>query len=305
MLTMTLEEAQNYPINITPMSREEARECINAIRGNLESLRLMLLELHRRRGWEALGYNSWEDCAVEEFGKSRSYVFRLLAAAEVQENLGSSMGSTIVDPKDIPVSQLTVLARLPLEQQAEGLLKAEEIAQAEGKKRNATHITQAVKEIKPKNQMPPSNSATQTDEQITAAGDADDDTTQSNQPESSPTPAPPRPTQMLSAAVEACLGDFTMPASLDEPLQGVVYVSPNQAIEKWVSKLLKAFKDGAVTEAIALLPLEHQVFVKFADYPLCPLNGFVAVYLGRRTDNFVLCFEDLGAVWHRYGRETL
>ena len=63
------------------------------------------------------------------------------------------------------------------------------------------------------------------------------------------------------------MGDVTMPVSLDEPLQGVVYVS-TQAIGKWVSKLLKAFKDGAVTEAIMLLLLEHQVFVKFADYLL-------------------------------------
>lgn len=79
-----------------------------------------------------------------------------------------------------------------------------------------------------------------------------------------------------------------------------VYVSPSQAIEQWSSKLLQAFQDGAVTEAIALLPLEYQVFVKFADYPLCPLNGFVAVYLGTRLDNFVLCFEDIGVVWHQY-----
>ena len=103
-------------INITPMSAMEARECVNAIKGNLESLRLMLLELHRRRGWEALGYNSWEDCAKAEFGKSRAYTFRLLAAAQVEENLASAVESTIVDLDDIPVSHLTELAKLPLAQ---------------------------------------------------------------------------------------------------------------------------------------------------------------------------------------------
>ena len=83
-------------INITPMSAMEARECVNAIKNNLESLRLMLLELHRRTGWEALGYSSWEDCAKAEFGKSRAYTFRLLAAAHVEENLASAVESTIV-----------------------------------------------------------------------------------------------------------------------------------------------------------------------------------------------------------------
>lgn len=135
-------------INITPMSAIEARECINAIKGNLESLRLMLLELHRRTGWAALGHNSWEDCAKAEFGKSRAYTFRLLAAAQVEENLVSAVESTIVDLDNIPVSHLSELAKLPSEQQAEGLLKAEQIAQEEGKKRNAAHIAQAVQEIK-------------------------------------------------------------------------------------------------------------------------------------------------------------
>lgn len=54
------------PIDITPMSAAEARECIAAIKGNLESLRLLLLELHRRTGWEVLGYASWSDCALAE-----------------------------------------------------------------------------------------------------------------------------------------------------------------------------------------------------------------------------------------------
>lgn len=135
-------------INVTLMSATEARECINAIKGNLESLRLMLLELHRRRGWEALGYSSWEDCAKAEFGKSRSYVFQLVAAAEVEANLTSvKEKSTIVDLDNIPVSHLTELSKLPPEQQPEALLKAEQIAQGKGKKRNATHIAQAVQEI--------------------------------------------------------------------------------------------------------------------------------------------------------------
>jgi len=90
----------------------------------------------------------WEDCAKAEFGKSRAYTFRLLAAAQVEENLVSAVESTIVDIDNIPVSHLSELAKLPPEQQPEALLKAEKIAQTKGKKRNADHIAQAVQEIK-------------------------------------------------------------------------------------------------------------------------------------------------------------
>ena len=53
-----------------------------------------------------------------------------------------------MDLDNIPVSHLTALAKLPPEQQAEALLKASQIAQEQGKKRNANHIAQAVQEIK-------------------------------------------------------------------------------------------------------------------------------------------------------------
>ncbi len=144
----------DVPKNITPMSEQEAWECVSAIKENMESLRFMLLELHRRRGWEALGYDSWDDCATQEFGRSRSYVFKLLAAAQVEESLGSLVKSPIGDSVDIPVSQLTKLAKLPPDQQVEGLLRANEIAQAQGKKRNAVHVAQAVKLVKQKSELP-------------------------------------------------------------------------------------------------------------------------------------------------------
>ena len=61
---------------------------------------------------------------------------------------------------------------------------------------------------------------------------------------------------MLSAPASACLGEFWMPESLDELLQGKVYVSPKQSVGQWGTRLLRAYKDGEVTEAIALLPLD-------------------------------------------------
>lgn len=164
------------------MTAEEARECVDAIKGNLESLRLMLLELYQRRGWEALQYASFEECAKAEFGQSRSYAFQLVAEAEVKENLALYREKSAIvdlDLESIPGSHLSKLAKLPPEKQAEGLLRAEEIAKAKGKKRTAAHVAQAVKEIK----QPSTNNADSTKEQSEtepASQDANEDTTESS-----------------------------------------------------------------------------------------------------------------------------
>lgn len=140
----------NEPINITPMTLDEARSCVAAIRSNLESLGAMLLDLERRRGWEALGYSSFRECAMAEFGKSQGYVYKLLHAASVDENLAASE----IYPMDkseiarIPTSHKEELHKLPDHQQAEALKKADVIAQAEGKSREVKHVRQVVKEYK-------------------------------------------------------------------------------------------------------------------------------------------------------------
>lgn len=140
----------NEPINVTPMSAQEARECVATIKSNLESLGAMLLDLDRRRGWEALGYASFRECAVAEFGKSQGYVYKLLHAAEVDENLAASE----IYPLDkseialIPTSHKEELHKLPDEQQAEALQQADVLAQAEGNPREARHVAFVVKEYK-------------------------------------------------------------------------------------------------------------------------------------------------------------
>jgi len=140
----------NEPINITPMTWDEARSCVAAIRSNLESLGAMLLDLERRRGWEALGYSSFRECAIAEFGKSQGYVYKLLHAASVDENLAASE----IYPLDkseialIPTSHKEELHKLPFDQQAEALKKADALALAEGKYRQVKHVKQVVKEYK-------------------------------------------------------------------------------------------------------------------------------------------------------------
>lgn len=140
----------NEPINITPMTLDEARSCVAAIRSNLESLGAMLLDLERRRGWEALGYSSFRECAIAEFGKSQGYVYKLLHAASVDENLAASE----IYPLDkseialIPTSHKEELHKLRFDQQAEALKKADALALAEGKSRQVKHVKQVVKEYK-------------------------------------------------------------------------------------------------------------------------------------------------------------
>lgn len=140
----------NEPINVTPMSAQEARECVATIKHNLESLGAMLLDLDRRRGWEALGYASFRECAVTEFGKSQGYVYKLLHAAEVDENLAASENYPM-DKSEIaliPTSHKEELHKLPNEQQAEALKQADALAQMESKPREARHVASVVKEYK-------------------------------------------------------------------------------------------------------------------------------------------------------------
>lgn len=287
--------AYKKPVNVTPMTPAEARECTELIRKDLatiETIRVRLLDMEKRQGFIALGYSSWREWAIKEYSNSsQAYLYRLLAAAKVESNLTAD--STIVEI-DIPIIQLTKLAKLPAPQQPVALQKADELAAAENKPRTINHITRAVNELMPPKEPKLPKHPTQTEAQ-----------SEQRNLEALIPPAtslqqfiPP----VLSYAVEACLEEFVIPRSLDEPFQGKVYLSLIQALEQWVvNKLLKAYKVGEIEEAIALLPLSHQVFIEFADYAICPLpENLVVVYLGKRIDKFIFCFEKLGAVWHRY-----
>jgi len=145
----------NEPINITPMTVEEAKECdaeihmhLDAADKHLDSAGALLLNMKRREGWKALDFGTWTEYLESRaaVGKSRRRALELLQAEEVRENLAMCG----IPHMDIPTvtSQLTTLAQLPLSQQSVGLHKADQLAMTEGKKRTANHIAKAVKEIK-------------------------------------------------------------------------------------------------------------------------------------------------------------
>jgi hypothetical protein len=61
---------------VVMMTMEEARACVERVKGGIEQMRRDLLELREREGWKALGYDSWRACAVAEFGVGLATVYR-------------------------------------------------------------------------------------------------------------------------------------------------------------------------------------------------------------------------------------
>lgn len=88
------------------MSEEEARWCVEQIRSGLDGIREAALDLYEREGWRSLGYGSWRECVVAEFGKSQAYLYRVLEAGRI-DHIISPIGET-----QLPESQARELARL-------------------------------------------------------------------------------------------------------------------------------------------------------------------------------------------------
>lgn len=76
------------------MTADEARSVVRRINHHLASARDLLLDLYQREGWRVLGYDSWEECVKEEFGKSRSYLYRQLAAGRLEKALSLPVGGS-------------------------------------------------------------------------------------------------------------------------------------------------------------------------------------------------------------------
>lgn len=133
---------KELPEIVRTMTIFEARECVKKINQNIQSTRALLLELYERKGWEALGYGSWRECVVKEFGGKQAYAYFQLSAAKVERNL-----STIVEKTEsILESHLRPLASLQPEEQKEAYGKAIRAA-ADGKV-TARLVEKAVQELK-------------------------------------------------------------------------------------------------------------------------------------------------------------
>lgn len=95
-------------ITEAPMTAEEAREAVKQINAGAIFIRGKLLEIHRRKGWEALGYESWKEFAEGEFQSHRDTLYKMVEAAETEIKLIES-GAEVSKIFDTPDSQLRVI----------------------------------------------------------------------------------------------------------------------------------------------------------------------------------------------------
>ena len=142
------------------MTATEARATVKNITHAFEYAGKLILELERRKGWQALGYQGWRECVLAEFQGTARRLYQLLNAEKVKENLKFSVGEEIdVNDRshidDIPEYQLRPLTQLAFNEQADAFQRANEIAAAESKPRTANHVTRAVQEFKQKRIAPP------------------------------------------------------------------------------------------------------------------------------------------------------
>jgi hypothetical protein len=127
---------------VVMMSAAEARSCVDGIKGHIESARKLLLDLYEREGWKALGYESWRECAVAEFGESKSQLYRELEAAKIERNI-----SPIGEIGSIRESHLRPLGKLEPDQQRKAWEEAVETAP--NGKVTAAHVQEVVEKRSP------------------------------------------------------------------------------------------------------------------------------------------------------------
>lgn len=122
------------------MTPEEAQACESQIVLHLSNAQTFILDFYNREGWAALGFNSWRDWATQRFAQSQSNVYRLLNAAQIEHLLtGTAEGV-------IPPAQLRPLNRFKNDPEKVRTAwdLAEQLAQDEGKPREAKHVAAAV-----------------------------------------------------------------------------------------------------------------------------------------------------------------
>src|SRR5215471_17099877 len=75
-----------------PLDERGARELTERIKAATREVCLLLIEAHRRRAWQALGYVTWEDYVHGEFGLSRTRSYELLDQGRVIKALQAAAG---------------------------------------------------------------------------------------------------------------------------------------------------------------------------------------------------------------------
>jgi hypothetical protein len=106
--------ATSDPVGPDAMTATEARETVALIRASLDHTRELILELHDRKGWQALGHPSWRRCVEVEFGQHRTALYKQIEAAKVAKEIEASDVENF-DTEPLPDSHLRALSPLPAE----------------------------------------------------------------------------------------------------------------------------------------------------------------------------------------------
>lgn len=97
--------------NEAAMSEGEARMAVLQINTGATFIRGKLLEIHRRKGWKALGYESWKEFGEVEFGTHRDTLYKMVEAAEAEAVLITA-GAEPSKIFNTPDSQLRVIQQV-------------------------------------------------------------------------------------------------------------------------------------------------------------------------------------------------
>ena len=107
-------ESQPKETHLRPLKSvpEEDRETDRLIKRHINTTRYLLLDMRDRKGWKALGYESFKAYGEKELGYQENYIHKLVNAAEISLQIGFDQDCTIVQPTE---SQLRPLKSVPEE----------------------------------------------------------------------------------------------------------------------------------------------------------------------------------------------
>ena len=133
---------------VEPMTVQEAELCLSAIGAHLESAASEAMELDRRMGWKALGYDDLRACLVDRLGR---HGYRVVKLTEVKNNIAllSPMGEMPNDLRERHIRD-SQLDKLPVSEQLEAYSIAKSIAATENRPLTTAHVTQAVAQVRTK-----------------------------------------------------------------------------------------------------------------------------------------------------------
>lgn len=285
---------------VTPMGTEEARLCVDAIRHHMDSARKLLLDLYERRGWEALGYESWRECAAAEFEQGERQLYRQLQAAQIERHL------THVTNTPVPERTLRPLAKVtPMEQP---VVWKEAVETAPNGKVTAAHVEQVVERHLDPMAVHFSSSSPEwytpkdiIERAIAVMGGIDLD------------PCSNKGVPNVPASKHYTEDDD----GLAWDWEGRVYMNPpyGRGIGEWVTKLMDDYAVGICTAAIALVPARTDTdwFRKLRDTYICFIDGRLkfsghqnsapfpsaVIYIGPNEEGFIEHFGAIGDIWRR------